>query len=85
MSAENKGIVTLIVPQELRVNESLLEGDTESEIIFEITDFEEENNYFKEMHERGSRIFDTEDDWHLIVHSEESLRYKEIRLVPLNG
>ena len=72
LSAENKDKIVLIVPQELHVDSSLLEGDIEGEIRSEMTDFEEASNYLKALHQMGARIFHTDNDLPVIVHSSES-------------
>ena len=55
----------------------LLEGNWNGKVIFEIDYQKEGDKYNKEIHRRGARIFHTEDDTPLVVHSEESLKFKE--------
>lgn len=69
LSPEQKGKVKLIVPTEIEVDESQLEGDPESQIRFEIRPGEqEESEYVTEKLAIGARVFVTEGDNYLVIN-----------------
>ncbi|MDP3918118.1 MAG: hypothetical protein Q8Q30_03025 [Candidatus Woesebacteria bacterium] len=75
----NKKIVTLVIPEIIKIDSSLIEGDLTSGVRFEVTNEEVKSypEYFIQIRERGARIFITEDDNYLVIHSPNSLKYHE--------
>lgn len=62
-----------------------LEGDLDAVYInspfagirFEKDNFDDQPEYLQEISNRGARVFVTESDSWLVIHSEKSLQYKE--------
>ncbi len=71
LSPEQKGKVKLVIPTEIEVEASRLEGDTESGIRFEIELGEQESPYVQECLARGARVFVTETDSYLVINPEK--------------
>lgn len=83
-------LVEITVPSTLKVEKRLIEGDIIGSVRFEVTtkDTGEEeglDKYWKEILLKGGRVFITEDDMPLIIHSEESLKFKEAIRMPRVG
>lgn len=71
-------LVEIIVPSTLKVEKRLIEGDFDGSVLFEITlETEHLNQYEREILLKGGRVFNTENDAPLFIHSEESLKFKE--------
>jgi len=73
-------LVKIVVPQTLEIKKRFIEGDIESEIRFELTleDTQStQSQYCLEIIKRGGRVFFTVNHSPFIIHTEESLKYKE--------
>jgi len=71
-------LVEIEVPQILRVEKRSIEGDMDSSNLSEITlENEHLDHYEREILLKGGRVFYTENDMPLIIHSEKSLEFKE--------
>jgi len=85
---DDKKIVTLKIEKSdfwntkeetIEVDSSLVEGDSTSGIRFEVNDEELKSypEYYVKIKEKGARIFITEDDDYLVIHSPDSLKFCE--------
>lgn len=71
-------LVKIVVPQTLEVEKRFIEGDVEGEIQSEVTPEDTHSTqYYLEILKRGGRVFITAHRTPIIVHTEESLKYKE--------
>lgn len=71
MSPEQYGKVKLVIPTEIEVEKSRLEGDVESGIRFEIILGEHEPLYVQDCLWRGARVFVTETGSYLVINPEK--------------
>jgi len=75
---EPKDLVEIEFPQILRVEKRLIEGDVDGKVMFEVTHEKGHlTQYEREILQRGGRVFHTENDVELAIHSEESLKFRE--------
>lgn len=71
-------LVKIVVPQTLEIEKRFIEGDVEVEIHSEVTlEDTHSTQYYTEILKRGGRVFVAANHTPLIVHTEESLKYKE--------
>lgn len=79
-------LVEITVPSTLKVEKRLIEGDMDSSNLSEITlENEHLDQYEREILLKGGRVFYTENDMPLFIHSETSLKFKEAIRMPRVG